>query len=50
MKSKGKLCWLQVKAHIKEHNKKFILSTLKDLICEGFWRVEPENGEGTSQR
>ena len=36
------LCWLQVKSHIKEHNKKFTLSAVKDLTYEGFWRVGPE--------
>ena len=36
------LCWSQVKGHIKEHNKKFTLSAMKDLTYEGFWRVGPE--------
>ena len=36
------LCWLQVKGHIQEHNKKFTLSAVKDLTYEGFWRVGPE--------
>ena len=36
------LCWSQLKGHIKEHNKKFTLSAVKDLTYEGFWRVGPE--------
>ena len=44
------LCWLQVKGHIKEHNKKFTLSAVNNLIYDGFfWRVENlNNGERTS--
>ena len=38
---KGKLSWLQVKGHIKEHNKKFT-SAVKDLTYEGFRRVGPK--------
>ena len=30
------LCRLQVKGHIKEHNKKFTLSAVKDLAYEGY--------------
>ena len=30
------LCWSQVKGHIKEHNKKFTLSAVKDLTYECF--------------
>ena len=33
---------LQVKGVIKEHNKKFTWSAVKDLPCESFWRVESE--------
>ena len=29
---------VDVKGHIKEHNKKFTLSAVKDLTYEGFWR------------
>ena len=36
------LCWLQVKDQIKEHNKKFTLSAVKDLTYEGFWTVKYE--------
>ena len=33
------LCWLQVKIHIKRHNKKFTLSAVIGLTYEG---VRPE--------
>ena len=42
-KSKGKLCWLQVKAHIKEHNKKFIYfegSHLGRFLESRTWKME----------
>ena len=42
------LCWLQLKGHTKEHNKKVTLSAVKDLTYEGFWRVEPEQCKRTS--
>ena len=36
------LCRLQVKDHVKKHNEKFTLLAVKDLTCEGFWNVGPE--------
>ena len=41
--NKQMLCRLQVKGHIKKHNKEFTLSAVKDLTCEGFWKVGPEH-------
>ena len=33
---------LQVKGYIKQHNKKFTLSDVKDFTYEGFRTVEPQ--------
>ena len=35
------LCWSQVKGYIKEHNKKFTLTAVKELTYEGFKKVTP---------
>ena len=35
------LCWSQVKGYIKEHNKKFTLTAVKELTYKGFKKVTP---------
>ena len=36
------LCWSQEKGHIKQHIKKFTSLDMKDMSCEGFKKVGPE--------